>query len=395
MRKIVSILGSTGTIGLNSLLILNKKKKLFKYNIFFADKNYKLICDQIVKYKPKIFIINNLKVLEKVKNKFLNKKIRIIGSTNLDKKYFTKSDITIAAIPGIAGLKPTIDFTKISKKIIIANKESIICGWDLIRKESIKNKTKIIPVDSEHFSIMKLLENQKLKDVRKIYLTASGGPFLKYQISKLKNIKPSEAIKHPKWKMGKKISIDSATLMNKILELIEAQKLFQIDLKKIEIIIHPESLVHAIIQFKNGLYKFLYHETTMIIPLANAIFDGEIEIKDFIKTKSNKKKEVFFNNLNFLKVDKKRFPIINIKDRLNEYCSTPIIINAVNEILVEQYLNKKIPFNSFYRYLLSVLNDSNYRKYAIKEPKNISQIFEIDQWSRNIAYKIVTKCKNL
>ena len=391
MKKSISILGSTGTIGLNSLKIFSTKKNLFTFNIFAADKNYKLICMQIKKYKPKIFIVHNLKIFEKIKKKFKKNKVNVINSIDSKKNLFKNSDITIAAIPGIAGLKPTIELTKKSKKILIANKESIICGWNLIKKAALKNKTKIIPVDSEHFSIMKLLENKKLKDVVKVYLTASGGPFLKHDISKLKKIKPTEAIRHPKWKMGKKISVDSATLMNKMLELIEAHKIFSLDLKKIDIVIHPESLIHAVVQFKNGLYKFLYHETTMLIPLANAIFDDKIKIIDFVKPVSRNKKSIFFQNLNFLKVDKKRYPVIKIKNKLNEYRSSPIIINAANEILVDQYLRKKIPFNSFYTYLKSVLRDRNYKKYAIKEPKSISQIFQIDQWSRNITYKKIRK----
>ena len=179
---------------------------------------------------------------------------------------------------------------KKSKKLLIANKESIICGWNLIEKLSKRYKTKIIPVDSEHFSILKLLENHKIKEIKKIYLTASGGPFLNYLPNQLKKIKPNEALRHPKWKMGKKISIDSSTLMNKILELIEAQKLFNLKIKSLDILIHPDSLVHAIVVLKNGLTKFIYHDTSMIIPLANAIFDGSLNIEKFYKTKKENHK---------------------------------------------------------------------------------------------------------
>ena len=227
MKKIISILGSTGSIGLSSLKILSKKKNLFTINVLAANKNYKLICKQIDQFKPKVFIINNFNILQKVKKKYKKNKIQIINNIDQKRNISIKSDITISAIPGIAGLSPTIEFTKKSKKILIANKESIVCGWNLIKKTALKYNTKIIPVDSEHFSIMKLLENHNIKDIKKIYLTASGGPFLNYKFSKLKKIKPSDAVKHPKWKMGKKISIDSASLMNKILELIEAQKIFQ------------------------------------------------------------------------------------------------------------------------------------------------------------------------
>ena len=157
-----------------------------------------------------------------------------------------------------------------------------------MKKLASKNKTKIIPVDSEHYSIFKLIENLNQNEIEKIYLTASGGPFLNYKKKELLKISPKEALKHPKWKMGQKITIDSSTLMNKILELIEAQKLFDIPNDKLDIIIHPNSLVHAIVKKKNGLTTFIYHDTSMIIPLANAIFDGKLNIKEFYKTDKKK-----------------------------------------------------------------------------------------------------------
>ena len=292
-----------------------------------------------------------------------------------------KIDITISAIPGIAGLEPTLKLIKSSKKMLIANKESIICGWDLIKHSAKVNKSKIIPIDSEHFSIFKLIENHDLKEIKKVYLTASGGPFLNYKLSKLKKVTPKEALKHPKWKMSKKISIDSATLMNKILELVEAQKIFNLPNNKLDILIHPDSLVHAIVEFKGGLIKFIYHETSMIIPLANAIFEGDLDIENFYKTKkSNLNSKI--QNLNFKKVDERIFPIVKLKKIINEHYSTPIIINAANEILVDQFLQKKIPFFSIFKFIMNILNDRNYKKYAIRRPKKINDIYLIDDWAR-------------
>jgi 1-deoxy-D-xylulose-5-phosphate reductoisomerase len=384
MKKIISILGSTGSIGLSTLSIIDKKKNFFKVNLLTANKNYTSICNQIVKYKPNFFVINNKLIFEKVKKKFSNKKVKIFNNFNF--KMLKKSDITISAIPGLAGLKPTILMIKLSKKLLIANKESIICGWNIIKKKSITHRTKIIPVDSEHFSIFKLLESHKINDINKIYITASGGPFLRFKKKQFKNIRPKDALKHPKWKMGKKITIDSSTLMNKMFELIEAQKLFNIPKNKIDILIHPDSLVHAIIELKNGLIKFIYHETSMIIPLANAIFDGNLTIKDFYKQNKNKK---LIENLSFESVNKKIFPIINLKKRINEHPSTPIILNASNEILVEYFLHKNIPFLSIFNSLKTILNNRNYKKYAIKTPKNINQINEIDKWARKLTLKII------
>ena len=200
---------------------------------------------------------------------------------------------------------------------------------------------------------------------------------------------PTDALKHPKWKMGKKISVDSATLMNKILELVEAQKLFNISNNKLEILIHPDSLVHAIIEFRNGLVKFMYHDNSMIIPLANAIFDGSLNIENFYLNKKEKFNDKIIKNLKFSKVNKVTFPLIKLKNKIQEYPSTPIIINAANEILVDHFLNKKLQFLRINKIIMSVLNDRNYKKYAIRKPKNINHIIKIDKWARETAEKHV------
>ena len=326
MLKKISILGSTGSIGLSTLKIIKKKKKFFKINLLTANKNYNLICDQINFFKPKYFQINNEKIYHKVKKIFKKNKTIILNKLENEEKKI-KSDICVAAIPGLAGLKPTLQMIRSCKKILIANKESIICGWDLINKVAKKNNTQIIPVDSEHFSIHEIIKNNNVDDIKKVFITASGGPFLNFDVKKLKKVKPKDALNHPKWKMGKKISIDSSTLMNKMLEIIEAQKLFNLPIHKLEILIHPDSLIHAIVQFKNGLTKIIFHETSMLIPLANAIFNNKIDIDIFFNKKKSKQSKIF-KNLIFKTINHKIFPIIKIKEKLMEYPSTPIIINT-------------------------------------------------------------------
>ena len=386
MKKLISILGSTGSVGLATLLIVNKKKNYFKPYIFMADKNFKLICQQIKKYKPSIFIINDQDTFLKVSKKFKRKNIKIVNSFKKI-KIIKKSNITISAIPGIAGLLPTLKMTEKSNKILIANKESIICGWDLIRKKARNKKTKIIPIDSEHFSIFTLIKNENINFIKKIILTASGGPFLDFTYNKLKKIKPHEALRHPKWKMGKKITINSSNLMNKIFELVEAQKLFNLPSHKIDIVIHPNSLVHAILELKNGLKKFIYHETSMTIPLANAIFDGDIDIEKIYKNG----KSINFENLIFKKVDQRIFPNIKLKNKINKFPSSPIIVNSANEILVDQFLRKKIGFLDINKIIMTILKDINYKKYAIKKPKNLNQINLIDSWARETTLKLIEK----
>ncbi len=384
MKQNINILGSTGSIGETTLKIINKEKNKFKINILVSDKNYKKIRLQIKKFKPKIFIINNKYVFKKIKKLFKRTKVKIYNNHNFVKKE-KKADITVSAIPGIAGLLPTIQYAKKSKKILLANKESVICGWRILSKVLKKNRTKLIPIDSEHYSIKKLLEGDEKNYIKNIYITASGGPF--FNKKKTKKITPKLALNHPKWNMGKKISIDSATMMNKLFELIEAQKLFEKYKNKIKIIIHPQSLIHAIIEYENGLSKFLFHQPNMIIPISNALLDNNLDIKKFLI----KRKKQNFKKLDFFEINKNNFPPLQILPILNRYESLPIIINAANEILVDQFLRKKISFKGIMKLLLSVLKDKNFKKYAIQIPQNINIINNIDRWSRETTLGLIKK----
>ena len=365
--------------------MLKKKKSNFNIYLLSADKNLNEINKQILQFKPKYFAINNYEIYKKIKKKYKNKKIKIFNG-NVIPKIKKKVDITVSAIPGIAGLLPTLHHTKFTKKMLIANKESVICGWSLIKKSASRYKTEIVPIDSEHYSIFKIIKDHDISEIRKIYLTASGGPLLNLPKNKIKKITPNKALKHPKWKMGKKITIDSATLMNKMLELVEAQKLFNIPFDKLDILIHPSSLVHAIVRFNNGLYKFIYHETSMIIPIANAIFEKNFHIETFYKSKEKKIKD----NLNFLPVDKSIFPTIKLKNFINKFPSTPIIVNASNEVLVDQFLRKKIGFFDIFKFIMNVLKDKNYKKYAIRSPQNLNQILTINDWAKKTTLEKIS-----
>ena len=385
-KRNVAILGSTGSIGKASLDIFISDKKNFKVILLSAKSNYSLIIKQIKKIKPSYFIINYYDVFQKVSKKFNNSKTKILNNyKNLPIKI--NFDITISCIVGIAGLEPTIEFIKRSKKILLANKESIICGWHIINNISKKYKTTIVPVDSEHFSIHQLTKNFKNSDLKKIYLTASGGPFLKKPLSSFSKIRVKDAIRHPNWSMGKKISIDSSNLMNKVLEIIEAYKFFPFSIDKYEIIIHPQSLIHAVVIFKNGQVKFLYHETDMKIPIANAIYDNNFDMTKIIKSKKQFLKNSTF--LNFEKVDKKKFPIVTFLKRKIYNNSSPIILNASNEILVDCFIKGKISFNGIYRYLKLVFNDRDFKKYAIKKTPSIKDIYEIDNWAREKTLELI------
>ena len=233
----------------------------------------------------------------------------------------------MSAISGIGGLLPTYKIIGRTKLVAIANKETIVCGWPIIKNELKKHKTKFIPVDSEHFSIFSLIDDKNVDSIEKIYITASGGPFINLPKKNFKKIKLNDALKHPNWSMGKKITIDSATLMNKVFEVIEAKNIFNIDYKKILILTHPKSYVHAIIKFKNGISKFLTHDPDMKIPIYNSIFNQVG--KDFINNPLDFKT---LNNLNLKKVDEKKFPLVKLLNKLPQNSSLfETVIITVND----------------------------------------------------------------
>ena len=225
MKKKIAILGSTGSIGTSTLDVIKKDKKNFDVILLSANNNYKKLISQAKAFKAKNVLIKNKKFYFKVKNSLKGTKV-YSGNISIKEIINKKLDYTMSAVVGLAGLQPTIDAIKISKVVAIANKETIICGWQILSKLTKKYKTKIVPVDSEHFSIMELTKGVSNEEIEEIIITASGGPFLNTPIRKLKKIKPKQAIKHPNWKMGKKISVDSANMMNKVFEVIEACRLF-------------------------------------------------------------------------------------------------------------------------------------------------------------------------
>jgi len=338
MKKKICILGSTGTIGKLCLEIISKKTQLFKIVVLSGNSNYKLLIQQIKKFSPKYIYLTNFISEKKILSICKKKKITIIK----DLKCFKfKVDITVNAISGINGLKPTLDIIKNTKEIGIVNKESIICGWNLISKELKKYNCKFYPLDSEHFALMKLLNNRNQNEISRIYIPASGGPFYKKKIN-LNTAKVNQVIKHPVWNMGKKNSIDSANLINKVLEIIEASLIFDISIKKFFIFIHPESFVHSAITFKNETSIMSYYKPDMRVVLKNFFFKNNFKLYA--------KKNHFLNNsrkveLNFYKPENKYNYLSKILNFAHLYKQNAYIaINLINEILVNKFINEKIKF---------------------------------------------------
>ena len=375
MKKKIGILGSTGSIGESTVKIIQNDKKDFDVIFLSTNTNVKKLLKQSLILKPKSVIIFDKKNYLQYKKKFTNKKIKVFNSfKELKKKSLkTKIDYIMCAITGLAGLDSTINCIDITKNIAIANKESIVCAWSLIEKRLIKYKTKFIPIDSEHFSIWSLLQNESINSVEKIIITASGGPFLNYKLNKLKNVKPKEAIRHPNWNMGKKISIDSATLMNKVFEIIEAQRIFKIDIKKFEILIHPKSYIHSILKFINGQIKILAHDADMKIPIFNSIY-----FKKNKKIRSKKLNIKVLNNLKFSKPNINQFPVLNILKMIpNKTSLFETILVSANDELVNCYLEGKIKYTDIYENLIKIIQIKAFKKYLNISPKNIDQISKL------------------
>ena len=388
MKKKIAILGSTGSIGKTLINIIKKDKKKFEIVLLTAEGNYKELLQQAKFFKVKNLILTNRDSFLKIKKDSYSKKINIFNSfENLNKIFKKRVDYTMSSITGIQGLKPTIDIIKYSKTIAIANKEAIICGWNLINKNLNKNKTKFIPVDSEHFSIWYALRDIDKNLVDNICITASGGPFLNTPIKKLKHVKIHQAINHPNWKMGKKISIDSATMINKVYEVIEAKNIFNLDYYQINILTHPKSYVHAIIKFKNGLIKIIAHDTSMQIPIFNTLYSN-----DFKKIISNKIDIKKLNSLNFKKVNLRKYPMVRLLSLLPKKNSLyETVIVAANDMLVECFLKNKIKFTDIQKYLFKLIMQKEFLKYKKNSPKNIKDIINLNNYIRSKIQKKVYK----
>ena len=379
MKTKIAILGSTGSIGKTLLNIIRKDRKNFEIILLTANKNHKLLLKQAKEFKVKNLIITNKKKFDLIKNDSIKLNLNIYNNyVNFSKIFTNKVDYTMSSITGINGLEPTLKIIKYSKKIAIANKESIICGWNLINKELKKNNTDFIPVDSEHFSLWYGIQNLDINNIEKIFITASGGPFNNLPLNKFKNITISQALRHPNWKMGKKISIDSATMINKIYEVIEAKNIFNCSYEKIKILIHPNSYVHAILKFDTGITKIIVHDTSMQVPIFNTLYSNDNK-----KLKSKKIDIDKLNNLNFKKINTKRYPMIRLLNLLpSKHSLFETVIVSANDTLVQQFLDNKIKFTDIQKKLFNIINKKQFLNFKNKSPKTIRDIVELNNYVR-------------
>ena len=381
--KNLSILGSTGSVGKSTLEVVRRNAEKFQINLLTANTNFSLMLDQIEEFGPKFVFLEDTEAQKSLLRELEQTKMNITLLTSEDQLMEVladnNSEIVVAAMVGVAGLKPVYHAVEHGKNILLANKESYVVAGEILNSLSSVTGSTIFPIDSEHSAIHQCLEGVKDKDsISKLILTGSGGPFLDRDIDDFDNVTPEEAISHPIWKMGNKISVDSSTMMNKCLEIIEARWLF--DIVDIEVLIHPEGIVHSIVEFTDNSMLAQMSVPDMKIPIAyglgfpERIISGSESINlDTLRT------------LTFRKPDYNKFPALKLaKESIKEGGTSFAILNAANEECVEAFLKGKIAYLDIYKLIAKVLDKSD-----IKDVKCLDDIFQADKESRLMTRKLI------
>lgn len=380
----ISILGSTGSIGRSTLDVVDKSGGKFNVRGLAAGRNLDLLCRQVEKFKPKIVSLERKEDADEFRRNCKEYALRITyGQEGAEEvARFEENDIIVSAITGINGLRPTLAAVKAGKRVALANKESMVVAGPLIQETVQKSGAQIIPVDSEHSGIFQCLAKERIEDVKKVILTASGGPFLQTSIEKMKNKTREEALNHPRWNMGEKVTIDSATLMNKGLELIEARWLFGLLPEKLGILIHPQSIVHSLVEMRDGSVLAQLSPTDMKVPIQYALTYPRRE-EALLPSLDLSQIKV----LEFYKVDVKKFPLVKLaRQVLEEGESFPVALNTANEVAVEMFLKRRIKFSDIADVVAEIVENHKKRKV-----ESLDDIFEVDretkQQTRNLLKK--------
>jgi len=381
-KKQIAILGSTGSIGTQVLEVINEHSDLFEVDVLTANNNSALLIEQAKKFKPNTVVITNEDKYKEVDVALFDLGIKVFtGAQSLEEVVEGENiDVVLTALVGYSGLKPTIRAIKAKKNIALANKETLVVAGDLITKLCKEYNVQIYPVDSEHSAIFQCLVGEVYNPVEKIYLTASGGPFRGWIKEKLQNIKKEQALKHPNWEMGAKITIDSATLMNKGLEVIEAKWLFDLKPEQIEVVVHPQSIIHSAVQFEDGSIKAQLGIPDMKLPIQYALGFPE-------RLKNTFKRFNFMDypNLTFEKPDVKTFKNLQLAyDALQKGGNMPCILNAANEIAVAAFLQDKIGFLN-----MSDLIADCMEKITFVSNPTLEDYIDSDETTRKLANELL------
>lgn len=383
-QKKVAIIGSTGSIGRQALEVIEHHKEKLCVEVLTANKQADLLIEQALKFDPNAVVIADKSQYQKVKEALSSTDIKVFAGQEAleDIVQMETIDIVLTAIVGFAGLRPTIKAIEAKKPIALSNKETLVVGGELITKLSIENSVPIIPVDSEHSAIFQCLAGEFYNPIEKIILTASGGPFLGKTKDELNNITPKQALNHPNWVMGNKVTIDSATLMNKGLEVIEAKWLFDLSVDKIEAVIHPQSVIHSMVEFEDGSVKAQMGLADMRLPIQYALTYPER-----FKTNFPKFNILDFPNLSFLKPDMGTFPCLSLAyQAIQKGGNMPTIMNAANEIAVEAFLRGGIGFLEIPEIIANAMS-----KYNFIAKANVNDFFETDKEVREELSSMLLK----
>ncbi|MGB3863512.1 MAG: 1-deoxy-D-xylulose-5-phosphate reductoisomerase [Candidatus Aminicenantaceae bacterium] len=380
--KNIAILGSTGSIGRSTLEVIDNLRHKYRVTGLAAGRNLELFQEQIDKFHPEIVSLSNEEHAAAIQSKIGTNDVRIVfGQEGAEEvASYTKNDIIVSSITGINGLRPTLAAVESGKRVALANKESMVVAGSLIQKMAADSGAEIIPVDSEHSGVFQCLAKEEMAGVKKVILTASGGPFFETPAEEMKNTTVADALNHPRWSMGEKVTIDSATLMNKGLELIEARWLFGLDPEKLGILIHPQSIVHSLIEMQDGSVLAQLSPTDMKIPIQYALTYPERE-KGLLPSLDLSQIRV----LEFYDVDFEKFPLVNLaRQVLMENDSFSIALNAANEVVVAAFLGEEIKFMDIAAVVTEVVED-----HRAKEVETVNDIFEIDRDSRSRTRKLL------
>jgi 1-deoxy-D-xylulose-5-phosphate reductoisomerase len=375
--KNVFILGSTGSIGVNTLNVIRNIPDRFNVSALTINSNTRLLLEQIKEFKPELVVVKEKKAAEKLKHQLPANCKLLVGNEGLNSAASNAEyDIFVGAMVGYAGLAPTIEAIKRGKRIALANKETLVVAGEVVNIYCKEYGSEIIPVDSEHSAIYQCLVGEKIDDVEKLIITASGGPFLNKDKSFFENATVNEALNHPNWKMGNKITIDSATMMNKGLEVIEAHWLFDLSTEKIDVVVHPQSIIHSMVQFRDGSIKAQMGLPDMKLPIQYALTYPERLQNDFERTNIPA-----IGTLDFYEPDFKKFECLKLAfDVLDTGGTAPCVLNAANEIAVEKFLNREIKFSR-----IPVLIEKALEKIENHQLLNLDTIFECDTETRNFV----------
>ncbi len=380
--KRIAILGSTGSIGTQALDVIENNPKQFKAEILTAGNNSELLIKQAIKFQPDTVVIANESKYKEVSNALASYPIKVFaGSKSIEQITESSSiDMVLTAMVGFSGLLPTINAVKAKKDIALANKETLVVAGELISRLIKENQVNIFPVDSEHSAIFQCLTGEFLNEIEKIYLTASGGPFRKYSEEELKKVTKKQALNHPNWDMGAKITIDSATMMNKGFEAIEAKWLFDLKPEQIDIIVHPQSIIHSLVQFTDGSVKAQMGLPDMKLPIQYA-FTYPHRIKtDFPRFNFSD-----YPELTFEKPDTKKFRTIEIAyEAMRKGGNIPCAVNAANEIVVDAFLKDQIKFTEIFEIIEKTVNKINFANRS-----DIDTYLNTDKEARIIAKELI------